>query len=372
MSRARQVRGTILRVLLSAVLLGLLLYIFRDKLPEVGRVIAGVRPGSLVLAAGWYVVFIIISSWRWKVLLAARGLHFSSWYLARVFTLSLFFCKLLPTSIGGDVFRIAYTAPKNRTAEAFSATLLDRLIGFLSLLFLALMVSLGLLAFSPSARLLELPLAGIRFRGFGVAVPLVVGLVLLVLLTLVFFNDRAHRLALRVFGRGALRKLGDRIDRVYTAVKAYRGHPQALFVSFLSGIGVQAALAASWFSVAAALGGTVPAVYYFVFIPLLNIVVNIPTIGGLGVREWAFVLFLTPDWLAGRLAPELALAAALLFLALDLVFALSGGVLFAVMRRQTESEPAGVAEDIRTMEAKEDEDAIRHESRAVADAPAEH
>jgi hypothetical protein len=132
-----------------------------------------------------------------------------------------------------------------------------------------------------------------------------------------------------------LLRLGERLDRAYGAVKQYRQHRSALAVSFLSGIGVQATLGLAWYSVAAAIGGTVPVVYYLVFIPLLNIVVNIPTIGGLGVREWAFVLLFTPSWLRGHLSHELALAAALLFLALDLVFALAGGLLFAVTRRKT-------------------------------------
>ncbi|MFO7676563.1 MAG: lysylphosphatidylglycerol synthase transmembrane domain-containing protein [bacterium] len=387
------------RALLSAVLLGLLLWIFREKLPEVGRAIRGVRAWPLVMAAGWYVAFIVISSWRWQVLLAARGLRFSTWYLARVFTLSLFFCKLLPTSIGGDVFRITYTAGRNRGADALSATLLDRLIGFVSLLFLAVVVSLGLFALSPEARALELPVAGITFRGAGVALPLAAGLVLLVLVTLAFLSDTAHRLAMRAFGRVRFLRLGERVDRAYTAVKSYRDRPRALALSFLSGIGVQAALAASWASVAAALGGTVPAVYYFVFIPLLNIVVNIPTIGGLGVREWAFVLFFTPGWLAGRLPEELALATALLFLALDLAFALAGGVVFAVMRpaapgrreaapsarngdripsrfrnglpaRAAPAVPSTGSESLSATGAKEDGDATGHQSRVVPDTQA--
>ena len=186
------------------------------------------------------------------------------------------------------------------------------------------------------ARSLELPVAGITFRGFGIVGLLAGGLVLLVLLTLVFFNDTAHRLAVRAFGGIRFLKLGERLDKTYDAVKQYRHHRRALLLSFVSGIGVQAALSLSWHSVAAAIGGTVPLVYYLVFIPLLNIVVNIPTIGGIGVREWAFVLFFTPEWLAGHLSQDLALASALLFLALDLVFALIGGVLFAVMRRKVE------------------------------------
>jgi hypothetical protein len=114
----------------------------------------------------------------------------------------------------------------------------------------------------------------------------------------------------------------------------------ALATSFVAGMGVQAMLALSWHSTTLAIGGTVPVVYYLIFIPLLNIVVNIPTIGGLGVREWAFVLFFTPAWLTGRLSQELALAAALLFLALDLVFALAGGVLFAFTPKRGSLAPS--------------------------------
>ena len=347
--RAKSVLSTLGRVLLSLVLLALLAWLFRAKLGQSLALIRTARIASLVWAAFWYVVFIFISSWRWQVLLSARALRFNTFYLARVFTISLFFCKLLPTSIGGDVMRIAYTAPKDRTAEAFSATLLDRLIGFTSLLFLAAVVAIGLFATSAQSRALELTVFGVPFRGPGILVLLCAGLALLVLVTLTFFSDTAHRLVNSVFGRIRLLKLGERLDKAYDAVKQFRNHRLALLLSFIAGIGVQATLSVSWFSVARAIGGTVPPVYYFVFIPLLNIVVNIPTIGGLGVREWAFVLFFTPAWLTGYLNQELALASALLFLALDLVFALAGGVLFAVTGRKTElatggSVPAGAIE----------------------------
>lgn len=332
-SRLKSFLGTALRIILSAGLLGLLGYLFRDKLGDSLALIRRASVGWLVLAAGWYAVFVLVSSWRWQILLAARGMRFSTWYLARVFTISLFFCKLLPTSIGGDVFRIAYTAGDGRTADAFSATLLDRLIGFSSLMFLAVVVALGLFASSAQSRALELALGNLTLRGPAIIGLLVAGLAALVLLTLVFFSDTAHRAVNRVFGRVRILKLGERLDKAFDAVKAYRTARWALALSFATGIAVQATLALSWHATAAAIGGTVPVAYYLVFIPLLNVVVNIPTIGGLGVREWAYVLFFTPAWLTGHLTAELALAAALLFLALDLLFALSGGVLFAVTRR---------------------------------------
>jgi glycosyltransferase 2 family protein len=337
--RLRSALSIFARALLSLVLLGLLAWLFRSKLGASWRLIRTAGAGSLALAAFWYVAFILISSWRWQVLLHARGLRFGIFYLARVFTISLFFCKLLPTSIGGDVMRITYTAPKDRAAEAFSATLLDRLIGFMSLMFLAVVVAIGLFATSAQSRALELTVLGVTFRGPGILVLLCAGLVLLSLVTLTFFSDTGHRLTNRVFGRVRLLKLGERLDRAYDAIKQYRHHRGALALSFAAGIGVQAALSLAWYNVALAIGGTVPLIYYFVFIPLLNIVVNIPTIGGLGVREWAFVLFFTPTWLTGNLAQEPALATALLFLALDLVFALAGGVLFAVTGRKTQGLP---------------------------------
>ena len=291
----------------------------------------------MALAGGWYVAFIIISAWRWQVLLRAKGLCFSTGYLSRVFVVGLFFCKLLPTSIGGDVMRIAYTARPGRAADAFSATFLDRLIGFVSLTFLAVAAALGLFAGRGLWReqlVLRQTAAGpLALRGdvlFGLLLLVLLGLVLV---TLALFSDRLHRLFGRTLGRIRLLQLGRLFDSAFAAVKAFRSHSAALALSFLSGLGVQAALSFSWFHAARAIGGTVPLVYYLILIPILNIVVNIPSIGGLGVREVSYVALFTQPWLASALAPDKALAAALLFLALDLVFALAGGLLFSFMRR---------------------------------------
>lgn len=318
-------------------LLGLLLFLFRRDLPACWEYIRQAEPVQVGLAAGWFVIFILVSAWRWQVLLRARGLHFSTGYLSRVFVLGLFFCKLLPTSIGGDVMRIAYTARPGRTAEAFSATFLDRLIGFVSLTFLAVASALALFAgrglWREKLVIRETPSGPLALRGdlmFGL---LLGALALLVLLTLALLSDRLHRFFSRTVGRIRFLRIGRLFDSAFAAVKSFRNHFGALALSFLSGLGVQAALSFSWFHAARAISGTVPLVYYLILIPLLNIVVNIPSIGGLGVREVSYVALFTQPWLAGALAPDRALAAALLFLALDLVFALAGGLLFAFMRR---------------------------------------
>ncbi len=332
------VRGAI-----SLGLLAILFFLFRDKLPQAWQDIRGVRAGPLLLAFLWYLIFILVSAWRWKVLLAAGRLYFSTWYLVRVFTLGLFFCKLLPTSIGGDVMRIAYTARKGKTAEAFSATFLDRLIGFVSLSFLAVLSALGLFAVGGmwKENLALRKTAGgevtLAMRGEVMFAVLLGILVILTVVTLALFSDRVHRLATSVFNRLRFLGVGALLDKGYRAVKDFRQHRRALGASFGLGIGVQCALSFSWFHTARALGAQMPLVYFIIFVPVLNIVVNVPSIGGLGVREASFVALFTQSWLTVALSDSRAFAVAILFLCLDLVFSLVGGIIFALMRRETES-----------------------------------
>jgi uncharacterized protein (TIRG00374 family) len=329
------------RILISFGLLLLLGLFFRNQLGASLAAVVHADRRFLLFAALTYILFIWVSAWRWQVLLAAQGLRFSSWYLARVFTLGLFFCKLLPTSIGGDVMRIAYTTRPGKGPEAFSATFLDRLIGFQSLTFLAIILGLVLAIRNPA----HLNLGSGQLSGFGVVLLLFLILLLLILVTALFFSDPCHRFAQQLFRSlsarfTALHRITELLDRAYDAVKGYRHQPLALAISFLSGIGVQSALSLAWFFTARSVRAQVSLGYYFIFIPILNIVVNIPTIGGLGVRETAFVLFFTQPWLLKPLTPEQALSAALLFLCLDLLFALLGGLFFAFMKR---SAGTGVA-----------------------------
>ncbi|MEO0073670.1 MAG: lysylphosphatidylglycerol synthase transmembrane domain-containing protein [candidate division WOR-3 bacterium] len=329
----------LLRWFLSLGLLLLLLLLFRRQLPQMLARLGRLQPVPMLLAVGWYLIFILISAWRWQILLRARQLAFSTWYLARVFTLGLFFCKLLPTSIGGDVMRIAYTARKGKGAEAFSATFLDRVIGFVSLTFLAVVAALGLFAAHglwAERLVLRNNAAGepaMTMRGDVMFLFLLGILLLLVLLVLVLFSDRMHSFLRRLLGGLHLRRVAETIDRAFDSVKQFRHDRSALALSFLLGMGVQAALSLCWYSVMRALGGSVPLVYFMIFIPLLNIVVNVPSIGGLGVREASFVPMFTQPWLENALEGHLALACAMLFLGLDLVFAIIGGLLFASMRR---------------------------------------
>jgi len=308
----------------------------RDRLPfelsvTTGSFLKTVRsaePWWLVLAALCFLAFLVISNWRWRILLEARELHYTFGYLLKVYFVSWMFNNVLPTAIGGDVMRIAYTARDDKKAVAFAATLVDRIVGFIGLFFFAFVISVILYFRTKTVWYLPLNLAG--FVG-------------LVLVTLTLFSDTMHRIVVRIFGGIKFLKLGARIDELYRAVKEFRGVPGALFWSFLSSLALQLTLALTWFFTAQSVHGHVALLYYCLLIPIIGIITMIPvSIGGLGVRENSFKEFFTAGRMANHLSPEQAIATALLYLLVTLVFALIGAIVLMFLKRSARAAAAPV------------------------------
>ncbi len=77
-----------------------------------------------------------ISVARWGTLLGAHGVRPGFGHLYTSFMIGMFFNQLLPTTVGGDVARYHYTAGGGRGA-AFSAVIMDRVFGMVSLMLFA-------------------------------------------------------------------------------------------------------------------------------------------------------------------------------------------------------------------------------------------
>jgi glycosyltransferase 2 family protein len=270
----------------------------------------------LLIAVVIFLFLILISVWRWKIILDARNIKFSFGYLVKIYFACWFFNNILPTSIGGDVIRVIYTIKDNNKTGAFSATFVDRMIGFVGLFVIALIASL----------LILLTRHQTRFLTFNI-----LGLIILVAIILMLFSDRAHRFFSRIFRRIKIFRLGDIIDRAYGAVKTYREKKAALFASLLLSLLLQADLSLTWFFTGYAIGSRISATYYFLFIPIVGLLTMIPlTIGGLGIRENSFVAFFTA---AGLLAKVQATSISLLYLVINFFFALIGGIMFLFLKR---------------------------------------
>ena len=82
---------------------------------------------------------IVIGAMRWRLLLVSQGVPTPFGFLVRSYMVATFFNNVLPTNIGGDVFRIKDAARYTESKTLSSAIIfVDRLIGFAGLFVLAL------------------------------------------------------------------------------------------------------------------------------------------------------------------------------------------------------------------------------------------
>ncbi len=284
----------------------------------------------LLLCGFLFFIFIAIGNWRWKILLDSRNIKFSFGYLLKVYFISWFFNNILPTTIGGDVLRIAYTTQKdnatgkNSTSPAFAAAFVDRFIGFIGLFFFALLASAGLI---------------LSKQGQGNYLLLnLLGFIILVIILLAMFSDSVHRIFSKIFKRIKIFALGEKFERAYTEVKEYRQQKSKLFYSFLLSLLVQFVSGFIWFFVGLSISISRSILYYFLYIPVIGIITMIPiTVGGLGMRENMFVNIFNS--VAG-VAREKALAISGLYLIINLIFALIGGIIFLLTKRAQQPEKA--------------------------------
>ena len=102
---------------------------------------------SIIIAFSIFTVQFPISAYKWQKSLRFHGLEYSFGFLQKVLCIGFFFNNFLPTSIGGDAYRVIKTVPKEGfKSRAVSAILVERIIGLCALLLLGLIggiVTLG-------------------------------------------------------------------------------------------------------------------------------------------------------------------------------------------------------------------------------------
>jgi len=119
--------------------LGLLILLFRQTdVSAISTHLNALDARWIAAALGLLSLMIALSVWRWRLLLRTQGVPCSLRHLAGSFLVATFFNNFLPSNIGGDVIRIADTAPlaRSRTIAA-GVVLLDRAMGLLALVLVA-------------------------------------------------------------------------------------------------------------------------------------------------------------------------------------------------------------------------------------------
>ncbi len=295
----------------------LLYFVLRSiDLAALGGRVREMNPAWLLLALVVYAAQQMIGVWRWNRLLRAQHIEVAPRKLAESIWVSMFFNNFLPSNIGGDVVRIADTAPAAGSKTlATTVILVDRALGLTALLIVA---AVGAFA----AWLAGIYVPGARWVWLATAVG-VTGAILVIAMP----DFVGHLLApVRALNRPWV---NERAQRLEEAVLRFGKAPAALAGAFGAAIVVQITIVAFYLLTAQGLSVPLPTLLGAVLIPVSLAVQMAPiSINGFGVREAVFALFFRRFGLPTEAAVALSLVSTGMVMGLSLV----GGLLF-VRRR---------------------------------------
>jgi len=316
-SRARAILIPCLKAGVSVALLALLF----SKV-DVARLWTVARTASipwLVLALALYFGMILVSAWRWGLLLRAQHIVYPFRGLTSSFLVATFFNNFLPSNIGGDVIRITDTAPAAGSKTlATTVVLIDRGIGLLGL---ALVAAMGASAGLGPAKVGPVG-PGMLWAGFGVAA---------MLATPALLNPEGFTRILQPLRVLHPEWVGERLERLTAALSRFKESPAALASCFVGAIGVQVTLVGFYLAIAHSLQIPITFAQLAMIVPISFIVQMVPvSMNGFGVREATFGFYFTRL----GLPLESALLVSFIGAGLVLLFSLSGGVAYVARQRR--------------------------------------
>lgn len=297
-----------------AVSLGLLIVLLRTVgFDATVATITGANAGYLLLAIGIYCVTLVVRSYRWQLLLVAQDIRVPLMRLVYLYYVGSFFNIALPSGFGGDVVKFYELARHQQDdgehfrARVASSVLADRISGVIVLLLMGTAVlpfALDLL--QPATVVLVAGLTGAAVAGI-----------------IVLLNERL-RVLLETYVPGLSWVLGRRgIKGLYQSLEGYTWAAllRVAIVSFVFNlliIGMNVALGLAF-------GVDISLIYYFVFIPIISLLLVIPlSINGFGLREGGYVALFGQ---AGVAQPQ-AFSMSLGFGAVVIIAGLIGGLLY--------------------------------------------
>jgi hypothetical protein len=320
---------TALKIVVS---LGLIAFLLSRV--ELSQLVEAMRSAStnylyLLIALILYFGAITIGSVKWQLLLRAQKIEVPLSNLLSYTFVGLFFGNFLPTNVGGDLVR-GYDLARHTSlpAETAISVLVDRLVGLIAFVFVAVVMALLVVYSAGQAALWEVAAAAtIAFLVLGGGFALML-------------SNRLRAQVRRLFTKSLLSPLAPVYDRLSSALSAYRRSYRALTQAFLISILVLIIGSVVNVLIALSLGGGVSPLHIFLFTPLITFVLLIPiSIGGIGLNQSAYVFFFN----LVNVPEEKSFAMSLIMQAIIIGASLPGGVLW--WRKRSQSSPESSANE---------------------------
>ncbi|MBF0384938.1 MAG: flippase-like domain-containing protein [Candidatus Omnitrophica bacterium] len=245
---------------------------------------------------------------RWIIFIRALELKAKMLDVFRFFFAGLFGNLFLPTAIGGDIIKILGLCRNNEEkAKVVASVLLDRLSGYIAIVIVPL-VSLAFI--SDKTHIVEV----VFIASFLAAA--------LLLFFTVLFSKRVYSFFCQVFNK--FPRIKNAMMNLQYNISLLGGRK----IEGLKAIGLsclcQVIYAFTFVFLAKALHQEINLIYFFVFIPLLCVASVIPSIGGLGPREWGAAKLFEKIGIIN----EVAISMSLINFLFMIIVGLAGGLIY--------------------------------------------
>ncbi len=247
---------------------------------------------------------------RWLLFLWALGIKIPTLSVVRYFCIGLFGNPILPSSIGGDVIKVLglcrFTDEK---AKVVASVLLDRISGFIG------MIVVAFSAFLVGFRLLNDFFLLIVILGMAVLASLILA---------VLFIEPIY--AFFVCWSGRLPKLKNSLMQMHYDMTLLKDQKHIFFKAIAISVLGQVVCSYCYYLLSIGLLQDVRLFYFLIFLPLISMASAVPSIGGLGVREWVITILLAKIGVAKEISVNLGFLNYIFMVVIGLI----GGFIFVV------------------------------------------
>jgi glycosyltransferase 2 family protein len=301
----------LLRLVVSAVILGLILS--RVDTTQVAQLLPSVSPLLLFLGFMLLILDRMTMSYRWYILVKAKGITIPFSNIVRIYFVSAFLGLFMPSSVAPDFIRV-YMATKHRCpmSDALSSVFLDRFIAFLTLSALSFVSSV--LAFSFSDLITVSPWIVVATLG-----PLLASSAIMVAIKHDYSSFKpffSHRIAIK-----AINVISD----FRNSITSYKDDISSIKKVSLVCLVNHIIYILTTYVVALAMNIHIPFLYLCITVPLVSFLTMVPiSLAGLGIQEGAYIYFLSQMGISS----QGAFAIAVMIRIIITLGCLPGGILY--------------------------------------------
>ena len=339
LKKKTSVKDVLMFILRMSIAVGIIYWMVSRNYEQLVKALQGFNYIWLIPAATLYTVHLLAGAFRWRMLLKVQQIHITFFEALSLSMQGFFFSLVLPGgAIGGDVVKAAFLVkrtPKGNKLTGTFTILIDRIIGMISLFTVAGIA--GLVSYQFLKNVTGFMTLIVYALLFGCAIGIGSAIVL-------FF----HRQLEKIPGVSQLLNFGDRIthgavSKLTGAMDSFRSAWGTLIYTLLISVFlIHLMLAGVVFCISCGVGiDKLAPESYVLSTTLANAAAAIPaTPSGVGTRD----IVMKKIFVAAGVTDGQAVAIALLFTSIVLIFNLLGG-LFFIFSKSHKQIAAGESKD---------------------------